>query len=87
MSRKQNESPMPPIKLNDAELDAVLAAARPISVDRRDSFLQQVAASLQSCGELGPGAVYRVVAETQRAFFDPPDLSRAGGPAKYGRLG
>ena len=45
------------------------------------AFLQQVASSLQSCGDR-PGVVHRVCAETQRAFFDPPDLSRpsrAGG--------
>jgi hypothetical protein len=38
---------------------------------------------LQGCREIGPVAVYRVVAETQRAFFDPPDLSRAGGGSKW----
>jgi hypothetical protein len=76
-----------PIRLSDAELEAVMQAARPISVDRRDSFLQQIASSLQSCGELGPGAVYRCIAETQRVFFDPPDLSRAGGLGKHGRNG
>jgi hypothetical protein len=68
---------MPPIKLSDDELSAVMAAARPLAIERRDAFLQQVAASLQGCGEIGPGVVYRVVAETQRAFFDPPDLSRS----------
>src|SRR5262249_19474762 len=40
-------------------------------------FLQQVASSLQSCREVGPGVVYRVVAETQWRFFAPPDLSRS----------
>jgi hypothetical protein len=72
---------MPPIRLSDSELDAVMAAARPIAIDRRDAFLQQVASSLQRCGELGPGVVYRVVSEAQRAFFDPPDLS----PARWER--
>ena len=66
---------MPPIRLSDSELDAVMAAARPIAVERRDAFLQQVADALQRCGEIGPGVVYRIVSETQRAFFDPPDLS------------
>jgi hypothetical protein len=74
---------MSPIALSDAELEAVLTAARPISVDRRDAFLQQIASSLQSCRELGPGVVYRVLAETQRAFFDPPDFSRSAGASKY----
>ena len=67
---------MRPIRLSDDELDAVLAAARPLAVERRDAFLQQVATGLQACTEIGPGVVYRVVAATQRAFFNAPDLSR-----------
>jgi hypothetical protein len=76
---------MPPIRLSDSELDAVMAAARPLAVERRDAFLQQVADALLRCGELGPGLVHRVVAQVQREFFDPPDLA-AGAPgrgAKY----
>jgi hypothetical protein len=66
---------MPPIRLSDSELDAVIAAARPLAVERRDAFLQAVAGALQGCREVGPGVVHRVCAETQRAFFAPPDLS------------
>jgi hypothetical protein len=43
------------------------------------------AAELGRSGELGPGIVHRVCAETQWAFFDPPQLA-AGAPgrgAKY----
>lgn len=72
---------MSPIRLSDSELDAVLAAARPLAVEDRDAFLRQVAEALQRCRELGPGSVYRAIAETQRAFIDPPDLS--GGVGKY----
>jgi hypothetical protein len=60
------------IKLTDDELSAVMAAARPIAVERRDAFLQQVAAELRRCGEVGPGTVHRVVARAQREFFEPP---------------
>jgi hypothetical protein len=75
---------MPPIRLSDSELDAVMSAARPIAVERRDAFLQQVAVTLQGCNEIGPGVVYRVAAQVQREFFDPPDLGRASGVAsKY----
>jgi hypothetical protein len=65
-------------------LDAVLAAARPLPVERRDAFLQAVAAELHG-REVGPGIIHPVCAETQRAFFDPPQLA-AGAPgrgAKY----
>jgi hypothetical protein len=71
------------VKLSDSELDAVMAAARPISVDRRDAFLQAVAASLGAGRELGPGVVHRVCAEVQRQHFDPPDFSHAGSVSKY----
>ena len=76
---------MPPIRLSDSELDAVMSAARPLAVERRDAFLQQVAGALQRCGELGPGVVHRICAEAQRAHFDPPDLSAgaSGRVSKY----
>ena len=32
---------------------------------------------------IGPGVVHQVVRELQRQFFDPPDLSHAGGGSKY----
>ena len=38
---------MKPIKLTDAELDAVFSAARPLDPDLRDPFLQAVAHALQ----------------------------------------
>jgi hypothetical protein len=66
---------MPPIRLSDSELDAVMAAARPLPVERRDAFLQAVATALHG-RELGHGLIHRILVETQRAFFDPPDLQR-----------
>ena len=42
---------MPPLRLTNAELEAVMAAARPIAVEQRDAFLQQVAAGLASSPE------------------------------------
>jgi hypothetical protein len=64
---------MPPIRLSDSELDAVMAAARPLPVACRDAFLQAVAADLRG-REVGPGTVHRAIAKAQREFFDPPDL-------------
>jgi hypothetical protein len=69
---------MPPIRLSDSELDAVMAAARPLAVERRDAFLQAVAGALQGCRELGPGVVFQTCRELQRQFFDAPDLSHPG---------
>jgi hypothetical protein len=61
-----------PIRLTDDELSAVLRAARPIAVDRRDAFLQAVALTLQNCTELGPGTVFRAIAAAQKQYLDPP---------------
>jgi hypothetical protein len=75
---------MPPIRLSDDELDAVMAAARPLAVERRDAFLQRVASALEGC-EIGPGVVYRVAAQVQREFFEPPDVSKARDQSKWRR--
>jgi hypothetical protein len=71
-----------PIKLTDDELDAVMAAARPISVERRAAFLQEIASTWSSCAEIGPGAVHRAIVAAARAHFDAPDLSRVCGTSK-----
>jgi hypothetical protein len=64
-----------PLRLSDAELDALYRAARPIAQDRRDAFLQAVADALAGLSELGPGATYRVIRDVQKQFFDPPDFT------------
>jgi hypothetical protein len=74
---------MPPIRLSDSELDAVMAAARPLAVERRDAFLQAVAALLSGCVEVGPGTVHRAIEQAQRAHFDPPQFAEH--PHKYAR--
>jgi len=74
---------MPPMRLSDDELSAVMAAARPIAVERRDAFLQTVADEPANCAEVGPGSVYRIVTTAQQKFFDPPDLSRGAGTSKW----
>ena len=73
---------MPPIRLTDSELDVVMAAARPLPVETRAAFLQDVAAALANCnGNVGPGTIFRVCRDMQRKHFDPPDLARAVGSA------
>jgi hypothetical protein len=76
--------PSSPIALSDDELEAILAAARPLDVHVRDAFLQRVASTLRDCVEVGPGTVHRAIAIAQREFFDPPDLiENRGRWAKY----
>jgi hypothetical protein len=74
-----------PLRLSDSELDAVMAAARPLEAQMRDAFLQRVASELGRCGEVGPGLIHRICAEAQRTFFDPPDLGTSGIGSKYRR--
>jgi hypothetical protein len=74
-----------PLRLSDAELDAVLAAARPITPDRRDAFLQAIANILADQRELGPGVVFRIIRDVQREFFDPPEL--IGSSIRHGGYG
>ena len=75
-----------PLRLSDEELSAVMSAARPIAVERRDAFLQDVAHALASCAEVGPGVVHRVCASVQRGYFDPPEFQHsAGAQSKYRR--
>ena len=75
---------MPSLKLSDAELDAVFTAARPIAVERRDAFLQEVATLLSCSVEVGPRTVHRAIERAQHAHFDPPELA-AGAPGSGGK--
>jgi hypothetical protein len=60
--------PMPPLRLSDSELDAIMDAARPIAAERRDAFLHAVAQALAAeRGEIGPGSVHRAIRSVQRA--------------------
>jgi hypothetical protein len=74
---------MPPLRLSDSELAAVMAAARPLDVDVRDAFLQSVAAALAGYAVLGPGVVARTCAEVQARYWHPPDLSRPPRTSKW----
>jgi hypothetical protein len=77
--------PFPPIRLTDAELDAVMSAARPLAVAMRDPFLRAVATALDGSKVIGPGVVARTCAELQRQFFDPPEVSHTSTRFRSGR--
>ena len=76
------------LRLTDSELDIVFAAARPLAVNERDPFLQEVASRLSSLPHLGDGAVHRVCVEVQRRHWSPPVGLELTGPLprKYGTL-
>ena len=65
-------------KLNDHQQGIILTAAAPLHVSRRNAFVAAVAERLRALPEVGDGAVARACRETQRAFFDPPDLTGKG---------
>jgi hypothetical protein len=50
---------MPPLRLTDSQITAIFAAARPLAVQDRDPFLQEVAAALQGIPDPGDGDVAR----------------------------
>jgi hypothetical protein len=59
------------VKLTDAELDEIFAAARPLPPHQKDAFLASVAAALANCPVLGVGLVHRIAHEQQRLYLDP----------------
>jgi hypothetical protein len=69
-----------PIALTDAQLTAVFEAARPLAVQDRDPFLQDVAALLAGIADPGDGDVARAIRVVQRRHFDPPELNHHSVP-------
>ena len=63
---------MPPLRLTDSQITHIFAAARPLAVQNRDAFLQEVAAALAGIADPGDGDVARAIRQTQRRFWDPP---------------
>jgi hypothetical protein len=63
-----------PLKLTDSEMVLIFAAARPLQVQDRDAFLQEVAERLAAMPMRGDGLVYQVAREIQRRHWDPPRI-------------
>jgi hypothetical protein len=63
-----------PISLSDAELSAIMAAARPLQIHQRDAFLRDIATELAALPVIGDGALHRIITMVQRRHFDAPDL-------------
>jgi hypothetical protein len=71
-----------PVRFTDAQLDQIVAAAQPLTVDDRALFLRAVADILGDTREPGDGEVFRAIRAGQRAHFDPPSFHHAG-QSKY----
>jgi hypothetical protein len=70
---------MPPIRLSDSELDAIMNACRPLQPHARDRFLRRVAETIAALPERGDGSVARAIRSVWREHFDAPDLRAAVG--------
>ena len=64
-------TPMP-LALTDDQLQQIFRAARPLRPRDRSAFLQMIADRQRDHLEPGDGELFRIVAEAQRAFYDPP---------------
>jgi hypothetical protein len=74
---------MPPLQLNDEEMNVLLTLAGPIDQRLRPQFLQEVAQELEASGQAGgPGGVHRIGRVVQRRFFDPPALPNSSPRAR-----
>jgi hypothetical protein len=69
---------MPPLSLSDSELQAILAACKPLQPRDRDAFLRDVANEIAALPMRGDGAVHRAIAVAQRRHWDPPHLGTSG---------
>jgi hypothetical protein len=70
-----------PVALTDSEMDIIFCAARPLRVEARDAFLQDVAERLAAMPERGDGLVFQICREVQREQLGPPGRHRAHRPA------
>jgi hypothetical protein len=64
------------------ESPRLLALAQEWLLRDRSPFLEEVARELHR-KPIGDGKVHRVCRTVQRKYFDPPNLARSNGHAKY----
>jgi hypothetical protein len=69
-----------PLKLSDSQITSIFAAARPLAVQDRDPFLQEVAAALQGITDPGDGDVARAIRTVAKKHFDPPQFDERSEP-------
>ena len=67
---------MRPIALTDGQLTRLLTACAPLDVTQRPAFLEAVAAELRQHQEIGDGTIDRAIRQTQRQFWEPPNLGK-----------
>jgi hypothetical protein len=71
-----------PLALTDEQLATIIRIAQALLPRDRSPFLEEVARELHR-KPIGDGKVHRVCRTVQRKYFDPPNLARSNGHAKY----
>jgi hypothetical protein len=66
--------PVQPLALTDDQMSAVMRAGQPLAASDRGAFLEAMPQALASLPGIGDGSVHRVIAQTQRQFYDSPIL-------------
>jgi hypothetical protein len=76
-----------PQPLTDAELDAIMSAAWPLSPSQRAAFEQQVTTELQRLPSdtRGPGTLHRTIATVQRAFLKSGKIAIGHSPGNHSK--
>jgi hypothetical protein len=64
----------PPLRLTEDQMNALLAASKPLPADARAAFFEHAAQEISALPEVGDGALHRIIMRVQRIYFDPPDL-------------
>jgi hypothetical protein len=62
---------MPPLRLTDSQSTSIFAAARPLALQDRDPFLQEVAGLLAGIVDPGDGDVARAIRAVQQQCATP----------------
>jgi hypothetical protein len=69
--------------LDEDAQKTLLTLAAPLHPKQREHFFQRVASEPASLPMIGPGIVYKVAREAQKALLDPPALPASGPGSKY----
>jgi hypothetical protein len=75
-----------PVGLSDQQMTMVTEACRPLLSAERTAFLSALGVLLRGqSGEIGDGALHRMLAELQRTRFKPPLQSEQIAPRHHQR--
>ena len=80
MTKPADTFPRSLLSLSDNQLEALMAAAKPLQAADRPAFLDAVAQRLTGMTTLSDGIVHRALAEAQREFLRRRPLDQMRNP-------